>query len=542
MKSIHRSLVALVVLLNATPLRALVGTSFQAQLGNPSGALADPANRDNYLLTRPQYVLSYNNAAHDPNWVSWDLTSTDRGTVDRSDAFAADPALPAGFTVVDQNSYRNSGYDRGHMCPSADRTLTLADNQATFYMTNMVPQTPDNNQGPWARFEDECRRLADIGNEILLISGPGGFAGTTIASGVAIPGFTWKIAVVVPNGPGTAASRITAATRVIALKVPNSAGIRSTPWQNFITSAAQVERDTGYTFFSELPAASAAALRARIDGQPDVPARIANISTRTTAGSGDQVAIVGFAIAGTEAKTVLVRAAGPALRDFGVTAAMPAPRLDLRREGTSNALATNIGWSTAANSAEIGDAFGRTGAFPFAAGSADSALVATLAPGNYTAVVTASDGRTGVTLAEVYDVSGGSNAQRLANLSTRALATTGDATLISGVVVSGTLPKRLLIRAAGPALAQFGVSGVLLRPQLTLYAGNVAVAQNSGWGAMPEAAAIADAASRAGGFPFATGSADAALLVDLAPGSYTAQVVGVGGTVGVTLLEVYEVP
>ena len=529
-------------LVAAASCRAVIGTAFQAQLGNPSGATADAANRDNYLLPRPQYTLSYNNATREANWVSWNFTPADRGSADRTDAFAADPALPAGFTVIDQNGYRNSGFDRGHMCPSADRTATVADNAATFYMTNMVPQTADNNQGPWARFEDECRRLADLGNEMLVVSGPGGFAGMTIASGVAIPGFTWKIAVVVPNGPGPARDRVTAATRVIALKMPNVAGIRSTPWQSFLTSAAQIERDTGLTFFTDLPAAIAAALRAKIDGQPDTPARIANLSARTTAATGDQVAIAGFVIAGTEAKTVLVRAAGPALQAFGVTAPIAAPRLELIREGTTVPLATNLRWSTAANATEIANAATRVGAFSFAAGSADSALLVSLPPGGYSAVVTASDSRGGVTLAEVYDVSGSSDAQRLANLSTRALTVAGENTLIAGWVVVGGTAKRLLVRAAGPALAQFGVTGALARPQLTVFSGATPIAQNTGWSGSADAAAIANAAGRAGAFAFATGSADAALLVDLAPGNYTAQVSGVGGTSGIALVEIYEVP
>ena len=175
--------------------------------------------------------------------------------------------------------------------------------------------------------------------------------------------------------------------------------------------------------------------------------RLSNLSSRTTAGSGDQVAIAGFVIAGTESKTVLVRAVGPALRGFGVTTALGAPRLDLMRNGTAAPLATNTGWGTAGNSAELANAAVRSGAFPLAAGSADSVILTTLAPGNYFALVSASDGRAGVSLVEVYDLSGDSAAQRLVNLSTRALTGTGDATLIAGVVVSGAkLGNRRCIR------------------------------------------------------------------------------------------------
>jgi DNA/RNA endonuclease G (NUC1) len=540
MKNFQRALFLLVAVL-AHEAQAILGTAFQAQLGNPSSASANASNRTNYLLARPQYVLSYNDATHEANWVSWDYTPADRGTADRSDAFAADPLLPAGYTVIDQNSYRNSGFDRGHMCPSADRTLTLADNQATFYMTNMVPQTPDNNQGPWARFEDECRRLADLGNEMLIISGPGGFDGSTIASGVAIPGFTWKIAVVVPNGPQPATARITAATRVIAIKMPNIAGIRSTPWQNFITSAAEIEQDTGYAFFSDVPPEIAAALRARVDGQPDA-ARLANLATRTTAGIGDQVAIAGFVIGGTQPKTVLVRAIGPALRDFGVTTAVGAPRLEVTRVGTTAPLATNLGWSTSANPIELATAATLAGAFPLAPGGADSAVLMTLAPGNYTAVVSPADARPGITLAEVYDVAPAANTTGLINLSTRAFVGTAENVLIAGIVVSGTAPKRVLIRAAGPALAQFNVSGVLARPQLTVFSSANILAQNAGWSTAADASAIVDATTATGAFAFPAGSADAALLLLLGPGAYTAHVTGVAGSTGIALVEVYEVP
>jgi hypothetical protein len=268
--------------------------------------------------------------------------------------------------------------------------------------------------------------------------------------------------------------------------------------------------------------------------------RIINISTRTTAGIGDQVAIVGFVITGLESKPVLIRAVGPALRGLGVTTALAAPRLDLR--SATALLATNTGWDSSGRSTEIAHAAARSGAFPLAAGSADSVILATLAPGSYTAVISAADAKSGVGLVEIYDLSGDSLAQKLANLSTRAAVGTGEATLISGLVIGGTAPKRVLIRAAGPALAPFGVTGALARPALTLFAGATVLAQNSGWSASADSAAIADAAARVGAFAFAAGSADAALIVNLAPGAYTAQVTGVAGATGTTLLEVYELP
>jgi DNA/RNA endonuclease G (NUC1) len=249
---------------------AVIGTDLQMQTGNPSSATADANNHTHYLINRAQYALDYNDTTREPNWVAWDYTIADSGGSGRAPDFYQDTTLPAGFYQVKNTDYSGSGYDRGHMCPSADRTITTADNTITFYMSNMVPQSPDNNQGVWASFETYTRTVAAAGNEVLIICGPSGFAGSKVASGVSIPGYTWKIAVIVPTGSGTALSRIDANTRVIAIKVPNIAGVRSTPWQNFITSAAQLQTDTGFTFFSALSTPIANALRTKVDGASSV--------------------------------------------------------------------------------------------------------------------------------------------------------------------------------------------------------------------------------------------------------------------------------
>jgi hypothetical protein len=170
-------------------------------------------------------------------------------------------------------------------------------------------------------------------------------------------------------------------------------------------------------------------------------------------------------------------------------------------------------------------------------------ILTTLAPGTYTALMSASDARPGVGLIEIYDLSGGSLAQKLSNLSIRAAVGTGEGTLISGLVVGGSAPKRVLIRAAGPSLTQFGVTGALPRPTLSLFSATGAVlAQNSGWSTSADAASIVDAAARVGAFVFGATSADAALILNLPSGAYTAQVTGVAGATGTALLEVYELP
>ena len=997
MSSLRRfALLVLVVVQLAGIARATIGTALQSQLGNPSGATAVATATTNYLIARPQYALSYNNTTREPNWVSWNLTTADTGSSGRSPNFFQDTTLPAGFYQVLTTDYSGSGFDRGHMCPSGDRTITDADNEATFFMTNMIPQAPDNNQGVWANFESECRTLAAAGNEVLIISGPSGFSGTTIASGVAVAGFTWKIAVVVPVGSGTALSRITTATRVIAIKIPNIAGVRSNPWQNYITTAAQIQTDTGYTFFSELSSFVATALRAKVDGaaavgsptitmQPtgqtaavggsatfsvvaagdapltyqwsrdevelagataatltlpalsaaavgnytvvvrngvgsitsaavplvltglpplivtappartvaagatatfaviasgsptlgyqwrragvpitgnvsataaslilvnaqaadaalydvvvtnsvgsatsavasltvtpaaptiatapvaqtvapgtvatltvvasgtvpftyqwrragvailgnpsattatlvlpaattndagsydvvitnalgavtsapltltvavapppvvtwdfaaaeptaglpadvtggtvvqrnnngttltlttvsvssgyagatgtsnagaaaragplnlaeggsaffeftltpaagrqlavsglsfgarstgtgpqayavfaitgsaapelvaagplannsawalitpnsfpvvsavatpvtfrlygyggagnagtntanwriddlavtlptgaglEVPnpaaSRLASLASRTRTANGDQTAIAGFTIAGTAAKPVLIRAAGPTLATLGVSGALTAPRLELYRGST--VINSNAGWSTAPNATAIAASAGSSGAFPFPAGSADSAILTTLTPGGYTVFMSAGTGAAGVGLLEVYDLAAPAPGANLPSLATRAIAGPGADALILGLTIAGPAPKRVLIRGAGPALAQFNLTGLLARPQLTLFSGPTPVLQNTGWSTSPDAAALSAAATQAGAFAFAPGSADTAMIVTLAPGAYTAQVSGIGDTTGLALVEVYELP
>jgi hypothetical protein len=268
--------------------------------------------------------------------------------------------------------------------------------------------------------------------------------------------------------------------------------------------------------------------------------RMINISTRASVSGGSQVAIAGFVIAGQQSKTVLIRAVGPSLAGFGVAGPLGAPTLTLYSGPT--VVSTNTGWGSAPNASQIAGAASLAGAFALAPGSADSAILTTLSPGAYTAVVGSANGASGVALVEVYDLSGASPGQELVNLSSRAFAGPGEDSLIAGVVVNGTAPKRLLIRAAGPALAQFGISGGLASPQLTLFSGSTVIAQNSGWSTSADSSAIAQAAADAGAFAYAPGSADSAIIIELPPGAYTAQVSGLGGASGISLVEVYEVP
>lgn len=261
----------------------------------------------------------------------------------------------------------------------------------------------------------------------------------------------------------------------------------------------------------------------------------ANVSALNTA-------VVGFVITGSAPDSVLIRGVGPTLSDaFAVSGVLPNPRLDLYRGGSL--LATNIGWATAANADDIALAAVQSGTFPLRPSAADSAVRISLAPGAYTAVVSSASGATsGLALAEVYDLSAGGAGQRLVNLSVSGSAGNGANTLVAGVVVAGTQPKRILVRAVGPGLAAFGVTGALAKPVLSLYRGATLIAQNAGWTTSADAANIAAAAVDAGAFAFGATSTDSALLINLTPGLYSAQVSSVDAATGTALIEVYELP
>ncbi|WP_262922893.1 DNA/RNA non-specific endonuclease [Hymenobacter cellulosilyticus] len=147
-------------------------------LGNPSGATSNPASPTNYLLLKPQFAIGYNANRGIPTWVSWHLNRAWMGSAPRQDDFRPDPALPREFYAVTPRSYSGSGFDKGHNCPSADRTTDLDDNSATFLMTNMIPQAPNNNQRTWSSLEEWGRTQVNRGQEIYVIMGSYGKGGT----------------------------------------------------------------------------------------------------------------------------------------------------------------------------------------------------------------------------------------------------------------------------------------------------------------------------------------------------------------------------
>ncbi|MDO8543856.1 MAG: hypothetical protein Q7S40_25720 [Opitutaceae bacterium] len=275
--------------------------------------------------------------------------------------------------------------------------------------------------------------------------------------------------------------------------------------------------------------------------------RMVNLSSRlrVTGGDASRSVIAGFVITGSTSKPVLVRAIGPGLRGFGVSDALDNPRLQLF-DSTGKAIAENDDWNGTSDISTTGD---RVGAFKLTAGSRDSAIVATLPPGGYTAVVTGVNGN-GVALIEVYDAATSEqlSTQQLVNISTRGFVDTGDGNLIAGFVVTGNAPKRVLIRGIGAGLSAFGVTGVLADPMLRIYtAGNAnAIAENDNWqtavgSEMASATDIIAAAMATGAFPLSATN-DAAIVITLMPGNYSAVVSGKNNSTGAGLVEVYEIP
>jgi endonuclease G len=220
--------------------------------GNPSNATPDVSNETNYLMPKAQYTLSYHRNKGEPNWVAWRLDSSWIGGAPRQDDYRPDPALPAAWYHVQDNDYSGSGYQRGHMCPSGDRTRSVPDNSATFLMTNFLPQIGPNNEGPWADLENYCRTLASQGNEMYIIAGGWGNAGTIANGHVQVPTVTWKVVLVLPNGSNDV-SRVNRNTRAFGVIMSNVSISQTAPWRNFRTTVNAVEYLTGYDFFSAIP-------------------------------------------------------------------------------------------------------------------------------------------------------------------------------------------------------------------------------------------------------------------------------------------------
>ncbi|MBL8920069.1 MAG: DNA/RNA non-specific endonuclease [Myxococcaceae bacterium] len=222
---------------------------------------------DRWLLVKPQFVVSYDTVRKTPRWVSWRLDTTWLGTATRATSFRRDAQLPLSAGQARDEDFRNSGFERGHLCPSADRTNTDPDNDATFVFTNVVPQTRASNGGTWATLEDEARAQARLGKTVFLVAGPlFGVTPQSIGAGVPVPTSTFKVAVIVDGQVGAAPS-VTTSTRVIAVVVPNTASV-SGSWRAFRVSVRSVEQATGLDFLSDVPRAVQDVVETRVDAEP----------------------------------------------------------------------------------------------------------------------------------------------------------------------------------------------------------------------------------------------------------------------------------
>ena len=256
-------------------------------------------------------------------------------------------------------------------------------------------------------------------------------------------------------------------------------------------------------------------------------AQLLNISTRASVQTGQRVTIAGFIVTGTDAKPVLVRGLGPTLGQppFNIAGVLQDPRLDLHDAASS--IMMNDDWQSAANHTQIP-------ANLQPSDSRESAILITLQPGNYTAILAGKNRTTGVGLVEVYDINAGVFAN-LANVSTRGFVGTGQNVMIGGFITQGgNGSTKVVIRGLGPSLAQSGVSGVLADPFLRLFDGNGNVLYtNNNWkDTQPAAIQLSGLAP--------PNDLESAIIITVAAGRYTAILEGNGGGTGIGLIEVFK--
>lgn len=248
---------------NAPPTTTVQAEKVYLAFGNPSNA--DASNQNNYLMVNTAYALSYNNNKGTANWVAWRIAESDFGTAERQDNFRPDSSLPKNFTRVTPTDYTGSGFDRGHLCPSADRSSSPEANSQTFFMTNVIPQTPELNREVWGDFESYSRELVRRGKvDLYVVAGVYGEKGK-LKKKVVVPTNCWKIIVAIP--PGADISAVNENTHVIAVDMPNVKGLANTDWRKFRTSVRAIEQKTGFNLLSNLPQNLQDALENKVDNK-----------------------------------------------------------------------------------------------------------------------------------------------------------------------------------------------------------------------------------------------------------------------------------
>lgn len=243
------------------PQNALEAERIYLALGNPSQAKANPFYPDNFLLINNFYAISYNRNKGIANWAAWRLTKEDLGEADRRNNFRPDGRLPGAWKKISPSYYSRSGYNRGHIVPSADRTQTPDANSSTFVMTNMTPQTPALNQGPWEKLERYSRSLARRDNDLFIYAGCYGEK-AKLRQTVSVPTNCWKIIAIIPRG-----SQVNSNMRIIAVDMPNVQGIKNANWRDYQTSVRNIEQRTGYDFLNIFPKDLQNKLETKIDSR-----------------------------------------------------------------------------------------------------------------------------------------------------------------------------------------------------------------------------------------------------------------------------------
>jgi hypothetical protein len=268
-------------------------------------------------------------------------------------------------------------------------------------------------------------------------------------------------------------------------------------------------------------------------------ARLASVSTRCAVGTKENILVTGIVVGGHGLERLLIRAIGSGLGKRGFSNALLRPSLSVLN-ANGIVLARNTGWGTNPDAAQISAASAGAGAPALPPNSADSAVIVNVPEGKYSVEIAGADGTTGIVEEEIHEIS--CSGTRLANVSSRGFVGTGDNVMTVGLVVGGTGAESLLCRADGPSLARFGVIGALARPTLELVQGHFGKLTNTGWASSPARADISAAASLVGAFPLDLAGADSAGLVSVPPGAYTMRISGAGGSAGVALAEIYELP
>ncbi len=213
-------------------------------ISNNNPSRANNKNLNNLLIVKEEYILSYNCSKGIANWVGWRTNQEDLGDLSRSDDFREDESLPKNCYQVDENDYRGSGYDRGHLMPSGDRTKSKQANSSSFLMINMLPQNPSNNREVWRELEIYSRKLVNQGFTLYTFAGGNGELKRINKGKISVPKYTWKVVLIENSNSGE--------VDAIAVIMPNSEKVRKTDWTDYLVTVDKVEEITNYDFFSYL--------------------------------------------------------------------------------------------------------------------------------------------------------------------------------------------------------------------------------------------------------------------------------------------------